>query len=126
MRKIERIEDLWRIKDPFINRLANMIGYTIVEKEWNSDEEFCLAFRRSGEFGYTMFGKAESGELYWCPFNRDATPMEIIAKMEKASQSGFTLFVSTSLHGTVSDRNTIWPKYRSIEEMNVLLDLRGV
>ena len=121
-----RIEDLWRIKDPFINRLANRVGCTIVEKHWRHDGRFCLAFRRSGEFAATMFGRDESGKPYQCPFHKDDTPMEILERMERASQHGFTLFVSNDIMKSVNDGNTIWPKYHSIDEMKVLLDLGGV
>ena len=120
-----RIEDLWRIKDPFINRFANLIGFTIVEKEWHSDGRFGLAFRRSGEPGATMFGKDDCGTPYWCLFKQDATSIEIIGRMEKASLDGLTLFVSNSMMGTVGDHNTIWPKHCSIDKMKILLDLRG-
>lgn len=120
------VEDIWSIKDPFINRLARRVGCDIVEKHWRHDGRFCLAFRRSGEFAATMFGKDDCGKPYQCPFDHGATPTEIISKIEKASQCGFTLFVSDGIITSVNDSNTIWPKHCSLDEMKVLLDLRGV
>ena len=121
-----RVEDLWSVKDPFINRLARRVGCDIVEKHWRHDGRFGLAFRRSGEFAATMFGKDDCGKLYQCPFDHSATPAEIISKIEKASQRGFTLFVSDGIVKSVNDSSTIWPKHCSLDKMKVLLDLRGV
>ena len=121
-----RVEDLRRVKDPFINRLARRVGCNIVEKHWWHDGRFCLSFRRSGEFAATMLGKDDRGKLYQCPFDHSATPTEIISKIEKASQRGFTLFVSDGIVRSANDSNTIWLKHCSLDEMKVLLDLRGV